>query len=282
MTGRLPAIGAQAALDVREELLRGVLPDCVTVSIVVDQAGVIAGMPGARREAERLGLSVVRMAANGSRVEAGTEIARLTGTPRQIVMAEEVLIGALAKPSGIATAARRFVARANGRPRVVSGAWKKMPAAMKEMVREAAAAGGAEPRIVAGPFAYLDKTWVELLGGIRESLAAVAHLEGHTKVVQVKGRYGDVASEAREAVEHGADIVFIDTGRLADVPAVVECLAGLGLRDTVRLAFGGGVALDDVDALKALSVDIIDIGRQIVDAPLVDMRLEIAATGRAR
>jgi nicotinate-nucleotide pyrophosphorylase (carboxylating) len=43
----------------------------------------------------------------------------------------------------------------------------------------------------------------------------------------------------------------------------------------VQVAFGGGVTLDDVDALKALDLDILDIGRHIVDAPLLDMRLDI-------
>lgn len=282
MSVRLPADAPAAAVDVREELLQAVRSDRVTAVIVVDEEGVIAGVPGAQREAERLGLSVARMVSSGSRVEAGVEIARLVGTPRQIVMAEDVLIGTLAKPSGIATAARRFVTRADGRPRVVSGAWKKMPVVMKDMVREAVAAGGAEPRIVGGPFVYLDKTWVELLGGIRESVAAAGHLDGHVKVVQVKGRHGDVAGEAREAAEHGADIVFIDTGRMADVASVMECLTGLGLRDTVKIAFGGGVELDDVAALRRFDVDILDIGRSIVDAPLLDMRLEIVAAAGGR
>lgn len=282
MTKRPSATATLAAPDVREELLHRVRSDRVTASIVVAEAGVIAGVPYAQREVERLGLSVPSMVTSGTRVEAGADIARFIGAPRQIVLAEEVLIGALAKPSGIATAARRFVSRAAGRVRVVAGAWKKMPAAMKEMVREAVAAGGADPRIVAGPFVYLDKTWVELLGGIRESLAAVAHLEGHARVVQIKGRYDDVAREAHEAVAHGADIVFIDTGRIADVSAVKECLIGLGLRDGVRLAFGGGVALEDVDALSALGVDILDVGRPIVDAPLLDMRFEVVVAGDDR
>ncbi len=190
-------------------------------------------------------------------------------------MAEDVLIGLLAKPSGIATRAREFVARANGRPKVVSGGWKKMPGAMKEMIRKAVSSGGGQPRIVPGPFAYLDKNYIELLGGIRESLAAVAHRDDLAKVVQVKGRYADVAAEARDAAEHGADVVFVDTGRAEDVARVAELLVRLGLRTKVQLAFGGGVGLEDVEALKALDVDILDVGRQIVDAPLLDMRLEI-------
>lgn len=262
-------------VDVRDELLGRIRARRVVASIVADEGGVIAGGARAKQEAEQLGLSVVRIVADGAPVEAGDEIARLGGTPRQIVMAEDQLIGLLAKPSGIATRAGRFVAKAGGRPKVVSGAWKKMPAVMKEMIRDAVAAGGADPRIVSGPFVYLDKTYVALLGGITASLAAVAHLSAHTKVVQVKGRYGDVASEARDAAAHGADIVFIDTGRAGDVALATECLVRLGLRDRVKLAFGGGVALEDVEALKRLDLDILDIGRQIVDAPLLDMRLEI-------
>ena len=262
-------------VDVREEILRSVRASRVTASIVAGQAGVVAGVALARKEAEALGLLVTRMVADATRVGEGDEIARIVGTPRQIVMAEDVLLGLLAKPSGIATRTREFVARTNGRPKVVSGGWKKMPATMKEMIRSAVSAGGGHPRIVPGPFAYLDKNYIEILGGIRESLAAVAHLPGLAKVVQVKGRYADVASEACDAAEHDADVVFVDTGNAEDVSRVSESLVRRGLRNKVSLAFGGGVGLEDVDALKALDIDILDVGRQIVDAPLLDMRLEI-------
>jgi nicotinate-nucleotide pyrophosphorylase (carboxylating) len=150
-----------------------------------------------------------------------------------------------------------------------------MPAVLKEMIRSAVVAGGAEPRIVQGPFAYLDKNYVALLGGIRQSLAAVAHLGGHAKVVQVKGRYADVASEACQAAEHGADVVFVDTGRPADVSLVTQALGRRGLRGRVQVAYGGGVTLAELDALRALDLDILDIGREIVDAPLLDLRLEV-------
>ena len=263
------------ALDVREEILKSVQARRVVAAIVADEEGIVAGVSLARSEAEKLGVLVMEIVGEGTCVKRGDELARLAGTPRQIVMAEDVLIGALAKASGIASRAREFVTRANGRPRVVSGGWKKMPPAMKEMIRSAVAVGGAQPRIVPGPFAYLDKNYVELLGGIRQSLAAVAHLEGVAKVVQVKGRYDDLASEACEAADHGADVVFIDTGRAEDVARATALLTRRGLRAKVQVAFGGGVRLEDLDALKALDLDLLDIGRQIVDAPLLDMRLEI-------
>jgi nicotinate-nucleotide pyrophosphorylase (carboxylating) len=136
-------------------------------------------------------------------------------------------------------------------------------------------AGGVSPRIVPDQFAYLDKNYVELLGGVGKCLAAVAHLNGIVKVVQVKGRYGDIASEACEAAMSGAGVVFIDSCNPRDIESVSDRLCSLGLRNRVKLAFGGGIKLEAIDLLKRMDVDILDIGRQIVDAPMLDMRLEI-------
>jgi nicotinate-nucleotide pyrophosphorylase (carboxylating) len=47
----------------------------------------------------------------------------------------------------------------------------------------------------------------------------------------------------------------------------------------VRLAFGGGVQLTDIDRLRELDVDIVDVGRAIVDAPLLDMRFRVVDVG---
>jgi nicotinate-nucleotide pyrophosphorylase (carboxylating) len=262
-------------LDVREEILKNVQWKKVTASIVVDEDGIIAGITSTKEESGKLGLSVLRIVNEGSPVRKGDEVIRFSGTPRQIVMAEEILMGLMAKPSGIATRAHKFVQATGGRPKVVCGAWKKMPPSLKEMIREAVQTGGALSRIAPHPFAYLDKTYIELLEGVTQSLQAVSHLVPCSKVVQIKGRYKDIGSEASEAAEAGADIIFIDTGHPEDITAVSERLGRLGLRDRVAIAFGGGLNLETVKTLKPLDLDIIDIGRQIVDAPILEMRMEI-------
>jgi nicotinate-nucleotide pyrophosphorylase (carboxylating) len=262
-------------LDIREEILRHVQGKHITACILADDEGIVAGIHSAKKEADKLGLSLLMALNDGDHVRKGDEVIRFSGSPKQVVMAEDVLIGLLAKPSGIATSARKFVEATGGRPRVVCGAWKKMPPSLKDMIREAVVAGGAGYRMEPGPFVYLDKNYVALLGGIAKCLAALAHLNNSSKVVQVKGRYGNVASEACEVAESGANVVFIDTGRPDDVRAAVERLLQRGLRNRVKLAFGGGVKIESIDELKTLDIDILDIGRQIVDAPILDMRLEI-------
>jgi nicotinate-nucleotide pyrophosphorylase (carboxylating) len=147
-----------------------------------------------------------------------------------------------------------------------------------EMIRNAVVAGGADPRISNDPFVYLDKNFVKMLGGVKETLTAVAGLNGYRKAIQLKGTYRDIADEAGEAVDCGADIIFVDTGEKQDVVRVAALLRELGRREQVELAFAGGVALDDIDDLKRLDLDTVDIGRAIVDAPLLDMRVEVLDT----
>jgi len=264
--------------DLRDEIFRAVAGQKVTGVIIADDEGIVAETKRAADESKRMGLTLLGILDEGSGVRPGDEIARFSGSPKQVVSAEDVLIGLMAKPSGIATAARTFVARADGRPEIVCGAWKKMPLSQKETIRRAVALGGALIRISRDPFVYLDKNYIRILGGIGKALQAVSSMTDRKKVAQLKGRHKSVVEEACEAVEFGADILHIDTGNTGDVAPVVRELVRQDLRNRVSIAFSGSLRLEDVDELKGMDVDILDVGRQIVDAPLLDMRLEVIET----
>jgi nicotinate-nucleotide pyrophosphorylase (carboxylating) len=260
-------------IDPRQLLFSGVAQRRVTAVLLTDDSGVIVHTEAAASEATELGLTVDHYLAEGKPVEPGDQVLRVTGSPIQIALAEERLVGLVAKPSGIATAARRFVDRAGTGLQIVSGAWKKLPFSQKDMIRSAIAAGGAAPRIADWPFAYLDKNFVTMLGGVAGALEAVAahpELASYRRVIQVVD-----AEDACVAARGGADIVFVDTGRISDVSATARALSATGLRDRVQLAFGGGVRLIDIDQLREMDVDIVDIGRAIVDAPLLDMTFRV-------
>jgi nicotinate-nucleotide pyrophosphorylase (carboxylating) len=261
--------------DLRDEIFASLNGRTVTAVVLAAADGIVTQVARATAAAEDLGLSVIYARADGSSVASGDEIIRIAGSPKQIAMGEEHLIGLMAKSSGIATEARRFVEQAAPGLRIVSGAWKKLPLSQKEMIRDAIAAGGADCRISREPFVYLDKNSVKMLGGVNEALTAVAGLDGYRKVIQLEGSYRDIADEARESVAGGADIIFVDTGAREDVVRVAATLRKLGQREQVELAFAGSITLDDIADLKRLDLDTVDIGRAIVDAPLLDMRVEI-------
>ncbi len=262
-------------VDLRGTILKKAAGSVVTAAIYTDYDGILAETPKAVEKAEKLGLTIHHFLDRGSSVKKGEEIVRFSGSPKQVVSAEDILIGIIAKSSGIATAAHKFVQAAGSRLKIVSGAWKKMPPEIKVLVRRSIQAGGADFRICQDPFVYLDKNYTEILGGIEASLQAVESLKTYVKVIQLKGRFDDIVDEALQAVAYGAGILHIDTGNRSDISNITAVLRERGEREKVKIAFGGGIKLEDMDELKQLDVDLLDIGRRIVDAPLLDMRMEV-------
>jgi len=260
--------------DIRDQIFRGHGHRNVTAVVVAEAAGLLSGIQRAQELAEGLGLSFQSDLNDGDSFDEGAELARLFGKPFQIVKAEEVIIGTLSKTSGIATRARQMSRDVGSPCRVVSGGWKKMPHDIKDMVRQAVVHGGAGIRIMDGPFIYLDKNYVRILGGVREALEAVAPIERST-VIQIRGETGPVAQEAIEAARAGAAVIMIDTGRSHDLTKVASTLREEGLRSKVQIAFAGNISLDDIPALSKQDVDVLDIGYAILDAPCLPIRFDV-------
>jgi nicotinate-nucleotide pyrophosphorylase (carboxylating) len=265
--------------DLRNEIFRNLNGKAAEAVIIADSHGIIAGTERAHQVAQKMRLTVTHIAKEGSRVNKGDIIAAVQGDVKQVITGEDRLMGCISKPSGIATAAHQFIRAAAGKPRIVSGAWKKMPAELKKMIRAAVLTGGACIRISDEPFIYLDKNYISVFGGIQETLEGVTHLRGYLKVIQLKGKYKDIAAEAGEAARLGADILFVDTGNMADIRAVVASVTETGQRRRVQIAFGGGVKLEDIEPIKGLDVDILDVGQAIIDAPLLDLKYEVNTIG---
>ena len=273
--------------DVRGTVFRSIHSEEFSACIISDMDGICSGVQNALQKAAELGLSIDYCVKEGCMVYAGEPLMHFCGNPAQLAEAEDTLIGLLAKTSGIATAAKRFTDIAGESMRIICGSWKKMPACFKVDARKAVVTGGAHCRITDEPMVYLDKNYVEMLGGIQAALFSSEVFRDRKKVIQIRGRYenGDIIREAVTAIHAGADILYVDTGNIDDAAAVVHAVKPLlseWERDyhyrKVEIAFGGGVTLKDIPVLRELGIDIVGVGRAIIDAPLLDMRMEI--TGR--
>lgn len=269
----------QAAPDIRDVIFSSVCDQIFTAHITAETDGIIAGAKRAAEALTQIGLSVMYTVADGTAVTSGEIIATFTGKAKQMAMAEEVAIGIMAKPSGIATAACKAVAAAGSDLRIVCGAWKKMPPEIKFIVREAVADGRASFRITDQPFLYLDKNFIRMLGGIEATLHAVKDQHDKLKVIQLKGDFGEVSQEALTAAKNGADIIMVDTGYMEDVVAVNRLLSEHGYRKKIQIAFAKGIKQDSIEGLKGKGIDILDIGTGIIDAPLLDMKMDVRLEG---
>lgn len=255
-----------------EKVFQGLARKTFQASLRSKENGWVAGLPFAERAAEKLGLNADWKKCSGDSVREGEEVGRFQGTPEQVLKFENLAVGLIAKPSGMATAARRALQIAAGRVRLVSGGWKKHPFLIKAMVWEAVQAGGLAHRLVDGPFLYLDKNFVRIFGGIAPTLKAVASSSA-AKVIQLRGEFSSIAEEAREALSLGAQVLMVDTGSREDLDRVLEVLRQNPGR--ARLAFAGGIKLADIPALADKGVHILDIGRAILDAPWLELSYDV-------
>ncbi len=264
----------QPPVDVPQTILGNLSRKVAHAKIVCVESGIIAGIEALERRAKTLGLHVTPYVSSGSRVVSGSIVALVAGNPVQIVVGEDWLLGTVAKVSGVASAANAARSRA-GRLRVVCGGWKKMPASMKDELRDALKAGGLDARIASGPFLYLDKNYVRLLGSIVAAMESAAKLPGRTIVIQLRGETAPISEEAIIAARRGAHILMVDTGRLDDLRSVSAALRHEGLRREVEIAFAGNLTLGDLEWLQHEDTDVVDIGRAILDAPLLDFRYDV-------
>ena len=212
------------------------------------------------------------LVAEGDTVEAGQPLIELIGSAPHLGVAEDHILGPLGFASGIATRARVFRQAAPAGLSIACGGWKKLPLALKPLLRAGLAVSGVLPRLGEGDFVYVGKNAVIMLGGVDQAIAAGMAV-GHGPVaVQVKS-----VAEAVAAVNTGAGIIMVDTADLADLAAVHAELTRLALRECVRLAFGGGVRLQDLASAAKAGADAVDVGRAILDAPLLDLRMRVVS-----
>jgi nicotinate-nucleotide pyrophosphorylase (carboxylating) len=270
-----------AGEDLRDFLFRPLKKKKFLAAISVQEDGVLSGVQCLRDACRALGLRVRRCKKGGDPVRRGEVVAVVEGSPKQLALAEEQLIGWMAKGSGIATAAAKAKKEAGKKLRVVSGAWKKMPPPVKHLVRKAVVDGGLYFRMTEKPFAYLDKNFIKILGGTEKALRSVQGWGKIIRVVQLKSAGRRLLREAVLAGQLGAHTVMIDTGRKEDILEVDRALKEKGLRRRVQIAFGGDIRIEDLKELKRLPVEVVDVGKAIVDAPLLDMRMDVLGRGES-
>ena len=262
-------------MDVRLHLFEPLLGHTFSAILTAVEPGILAGTTTALDRAAELGLSVLTGLPDGSRLKPGECVLSVRGTAEQIACAEENLLGCIGKPSGVATAASRFSALAAGRAQIVCGAWKKVAPEVRRQLREAIVIGGAGMRLVNEPFVYLDKNFVRMFAGIPQVVARANSLNGRVVAVQIRGETAPIAEEAVLAGNAGARVLMVDTGRVNDLLEVVDVANRQGFRGKVKIAFAGGVTLESLEDVVVAGADIIDIGRAIIDAPLLDFRFDV-------
>jgi len=276
-------------LAVREDLSRGL--DLTTVALVSQQAegaarvvfrepGVVAGLPAAELVLQEMNANVrwQTFVAEGAAIGAGDAVAEVSGSTRDLLTCERLLLNLVGRLSGIATRTREYVTAvaATGTriydTRKTTPGWRRLE---KYAVR---CGGGCNHRtglfdailIKDNHLAQGNASVAEALARAREFLAMQEDesLIAET-ILEVEV---DTLDQLDEALQQRPDIVLLDNMNIDQLREAVQ------KRNTaskaVQLEASGGITLDTIQAVAATGVDRISVGAITHSATALDIALD--------
>ena len=237
--------------------------------MVARQAGVLAGLEAGLLGFELLdpGLRFERLAAEGSRLERGQAVARISGRARPVLAAERVALNFVCRMSGIATATRSLVdAIAGHNARIVCT--RKTTPGLRVLEKEAVRlGGGANHRFGLDDAMLIKDNHIALAGGVGPALERARAHAGHLVKIELEV---DTLDQLAEALEHGVDEVLLDNMDPATLRRAVAMIDGRAVTEA-----SGRITRETAPAIAAAGVDLISSGWITHSAPILDLGLDI-------
>jgi len=247
-----------------------------TAEIVARAPGVVAGVPVIdlvlRAVADRISgdvPSVEIVSDDGTRLQRGDVIARITGPTQVILVAERTVLNIMSRLSGVATHTRRWADALEGTTTMVLDTRKTTPG-MRWLEKYAVRCGGGTNKRLGLYDVAMIKDNHKLAAG---SVAAAYGL--------VRERFPDVdvqvevttPAEAQEAYDAGARFIMCDNMSVDVLRETVDLLRSAG--EPVEIEATGGLTLEVVADYAATGVDFVSVGGLTHSSPIVDIALDL-------
>jgi nicotinate-nucleotide pyrophosphorylase (carboxylating) len=240
--------------------------------IVARKPGVLSGSDAAACVFDmiRPRCDYVALAPEGKRLEAGDDVARITGPLSTILIGERTALNFLQRLSGIATLTRRYADALAPFPGVTLLDTRKTTPGLRFLERAAVRAGGGHN--------HRDGLWDAIL--IKDNHVAAAG--GVTEAVRRARRAAmpvevevETLDQLSEALRSKAELVLLDNMPADLMRQAVEITSG-----RAKLEASGGMTLEGAVAAAQAGVDRISVGALTHSAPALDLSLEVKRTWR--
>ncbi len=240
--------------------------------VIARKPGVLSGGDAAARvfEMTRPRSEYQALVSDGTRLAAGDEVARVTGSLSAILTGERTALNFLQRLSGIATMTRRYADALAPYPNVTLLDTRKTTPGLRFLERAAVRSGGGHNHRNGLWDAILIKdNHVAAAGGVRE---AIKRARKAAMPVEVEV---ETLEQLAEALDCGAEIVLLDNMPAELMRQAVEITAG-----RAKLEASGGMTLEGAVAAARAGVDRISVGALTHSAPALDLSLEVTKTWR--
>lgn len=209
---------------------------------------------------------------DGATFDAGTHLARVSGSARSVLLAERVALNLVQRMSAIATKTAEFVSLVEGTTARITDTRKTTPG-LRVLERYAVRCGGGANHRYSLSDAVLakDNHLAVMTAGdpakLTSLLAAAKAQLGHTTHFEVEV---DSAEQIEPVLAAGVDTIMLDNFSLPGLRDGVQQVAG---RATVEAS--GNVSLETVAAIAGTGVDVISIGGLTHSVSALDLGLDV-------
>lgn len=239
-----------------------------TVELIAKQEGVIAGLDVFERTFHLLdpAVCVERFVVDGSRVEVGQLLARISGDAFVLLAAERTALNYLQRMSGIATYTRQIADLLEGSKTTLVDTRKTTPG-MRIFEKDAVRlGGGVNHRYNLSESVMLKDNHIAAAGGIKAAVEAARKTASFTSMIEVETEDLDMVVEALEA---GADIIMLDNMDHDTMARAIELIGDRALTEC-----SGNITRDNVQTYIDLGVDFISSGALTHSAGILDLSMK--------
>jgi nicotinate-nucleotide pyrophosphorylase (carboxylating) len=240
----------------------------IEAHLVARAPGRLAGLPIAIEVFRQLDPTIAVSGAldDGADLEAGQEVATLTGAAHPILAGERTALNFLTRLSGIATVTAQAVEAAKPHKARIACTRKTTPglrALEKYAVR---IGGGINHRFGLFDAVLIKDNHIAAAGGPRPAIEGARSAQGHMMKIDVEI---DRLDQLPEALDAGVDAILLDNMAPETVRQAVDIVGGSAV-----LEASGGIQPNKVGDYAATGVDIISLGWLTHSAPGLDIGLD--------
>lgn len=234
--------------------------------------GIIAGLPIVEQTFQRLdsGLEFRSFVDDGDAIDAGANIAEVTGTAKSILIAERTALNFLQRLSGVATLTAQFVAAVADYDSKIVDTRKTTPGWRAIEKYAVSVGGGHNHRFGLYDGVLIKDNHIVGAGGITAAVQRARDAAPHTAKIEVEVETFEQVSEALDAK---ADILLLDNMSIEMMQQVVQMVGDLAVTEA-----SGGITLDRVRAVASTGVDYISVGALTHSAMPMDISLTLTLT----
>ena len=235
--------------------------------------GVLAGFDVAQAVFHRVDseLQVQGLLADGAILAPGSDIARVEGSAGSILRAERIALNFMQRMSGIATDTQAYVRAVAGIPTRIVDTRKTAPGHRYLDKYSVRMGGGYNHRLNLADGILIKDNHIEALRsreiGLKEVIELALSRASHTIKVEVEVESLD---GVREALAAGAHIIMLDN---MSVEQMAEAMGVIG--DQAVVEASGGINLDTVRAVAETGVDLISVGGLTHSTRALDISLDL-------